>query len=127
MRAKLTFEHDLNASLQVGDSIWYAPTTQSGGYNITSTNSNNFALLGQVTSVSSQYRLAEIEVEIPGFDLPQDLGLVLDNTTYVMFSKNKKINLSDLKGYYAEINLVNNSTDKIELFAIGSSTAISSK
>jgi hypothetical protein len=127
MIAKLTFEHDLNASLQVGDNIWYAPTTQSGGYNTTSTNSNSFALLGQVISISSQYRLAEIEVEIPGFDLPQDLGLVLDNTTYVMFSKNKKINSSDLKGYYAEINLVNNSTEKIELFAIGSSTAISSK
>tara|TARA_R100001224_G_scaffold84468_1_gene53720 strand:+ start:960 stop:1343 length:384 start_codon:yes stop_codon:yes gene_type:complete len=127
MRAKLTFEHDLNASLQVGDSIWYAPTTQSGNYNVTSTNSNSFALLGQVTSVSSQYKLAEIEVEIPGFDLPQDLGLVLDNTTYIMFSKNKKINSSDLKGYYAEINLVNNSTEKIELFAIGSSIAISSK
>ena len=51
----------------------------------------------------------------------EDLGLVLDDTTYIMFSKSKKINSSDLKGYYAEINLVNNSTEKIELFAIGSS------
>tara|TARA_R100000742_G_C4279136_1_gene103010 strand:+ start:2052 stop:2435 length:384 start_codon:yes stop_codon:yes gene_type:complete len=127
MRAKLTFEHDLNTSLQVGDNIWYASTTQSGGYNITSTDSNNFALLGQVTSISSEYKKAEIEVEIPGFDLPQDLGLTLDETTYVMFSKNKKINSSSLKGYYAEVNLINNSTEKIELFAIGSSIAISSK
>ena len=59
MRAKLTFEHDLNTSLQVGDNIWYASTTQSGGYNITSTDSNNFALLGQVTSISSEYKKAE--------------------------------------------------------------------
>jgi len=44
-----------------------------------------------------------------------------------MFSKNKKINSSSLKGYYAEVNLINNSTEKIELFAIGSSIAISSK
>lgn len=126
MRAKLTFEYDLNTSLQVGDNIWYAPTVESGGHNVASTD-NNFALLGQVTSVSAQYQKSEIEVEIPGFDLPQDLGLVLDDTTYIMFSKSKKINSSDLKGYYAEINLVNNSTEKIELFAIGSSIAISSK
>tara|TARA_R100000541_G_scaffold12706_3_gene21179 strand:- start:353 stop:733 length:381 start_codon:yes stop_codon:yes gene_type:complete len=126
MRAKLTFEYDLNTSLQVGDSIWYAPTTQSGSHNVASTD-NNFALLGEVTSISNEYQRAEVEVEMPGFDLPADLGLVLDNTTYIMFSKSKKINSSDLKGYYAEINLVNNSTEKIELFAIGSSIAISSK
>jgi len=62
-----------------------------------------------------------------GFDLPQDLGYVLDQNTFIMFSKNNKVNSSSLKGYYAELEFVNNSNKKIELFAVSSEISESSK
>ena len=37
MKAKLTFDQDLNSSLQVGDIIWYDPTPEVGGYKTAST------------------------------------------------------------------------------------------
>ena len=43
------------------------------------------------------------------------------------FSKNKEVNNNSLLGYYAEVKLTNNSTDKIELFALGSEVTESSK
>ena len=44
-----------------------------------------------------------------------------------MFSKPNTFNTSSLKGYYAEIRLDNNSTKKVELFAVGSEITQSSK
>ena len=127
MKAKLTFEQELNKSLQIGDNVWYVNTTSSGSYDTASTNNNDFALLGKVISVSAPYQKAEIEVEMACFDLPQDLGYVLDQNTFIMFSKNNKVNSSSLKGYYAELEFVNNSNKKIELFAVSSEISESSK
>ena len=44
-----------------------------------------------------------------------------------MFAKNKEVNSSSLKGYYAEVKFVNNSNEKAELFSIGSGVSESSK
>jgi len=126
-KVKLTFEYDLNKSLQVGDTIWYVPTSNAGGHNSASTSSNNFAFLGNVISISHEYRKSIIEVDYNSFDFPQDLGLTLDEDTFIMFSKNKVVNSSTLKGYYAELQFVNDSSKKIELFAIGSEISQSSK
>tara|TARA_R110000772_G_scaffold163356_1_gene274543 strand:- start:220 stop:789 length:570 start_codon:yes stop_codon:yes gene_type:complete len=127
IKVKLTFDYDLNKSLQVGDTIWYVPTSSAGGHSSASTNNSNFALLGNVISVSHEYRKSVIEVDYSGFDLPQDLGLTLDKDTFIMFSKNKVVNSSALKGYYAELQFVNDSDQKIELFAVGSEISQSSK
>ena len=44
-----------------------------------------------------------------------------------MFSKDNKVNLSTLLGYYAEIEIVNNSKEEAELFSIASDVFVSSK
>ena len=44
-----------------------------------------------------------------------------------MFSKDNKANMSSLVGYYASVELRNNSLDKAELFNIGSVFTESSK
>ena len=44
-----------------------------------------------------------------------------------MFSKNDVANLGDVKGYFAEVKLENDSTEKIELFSVGSEVNESSK
>ncbi len=46
---------------------------------------------------------------------------------FISFVKDKRVNTSSLLGYYASINFVNNSTDKIELFSVGSEVVESSK
>jgi len=44
-----------------------------------------------------------------------------------MFSKSDEANKGDLLGYYAKLKMTNGSTDKIELFAVSSEIAQSSK
>ena len=44
-----------------------------------------------------------------------------------MFSKDPIVNNSSLLGYYAEVKLSNDSTEKAELFALGSEITQSSK
>tara|TARA_R100001591_G_scaffold87340_1_gene93482 strand:- start:230 stop:613 length:384 start_codon:yes stop_codon:yes gene_type:complete len=127
MKAKLTFEEDLNSSVQVGDNVWYVNTTNVGNYDTASVNNNDFVLLGTIVSISSPLRKPVLEVDIAGFDTPDDLGFVLDQTTFIMFSKNNQVNSSALKGYYAELNFVNNSNKKIELFAVSSEINQTSK
>ena len=46
---------------------------------------------------------------------------------FVFFEKNRSINTSSLLGYYADVKLENNSSNKIELFSIGSDVSESSK
>jgi hypothetical protein len=44
-----------------------------------------------------------------------------------MFSKDNKANLSDLPGYYAEVEMKNDATTAAEMFAVGSEMFASSK
>ena len=44
-----------------------------------------------------------------------------------MFSKSNNVNSASLKGYYADIKFTNESTEKAELFAVGSEINESSK
>jgi hypothetical protein len=37
MEITLTFEHPLNHSLQVGDTVWYTEVSPNGGYNVAPT------------------------------------------------------------------------------------------
>ena len=46
---------------------------------------------------------------------------------FISFAKNNKVNMSSLLGYYAGVNFVNNSTEKVELFSVGSEVSESSK
>ena len=128
MEITLTFDPQLvlNRSLHVGDTIWYVTPSSAGGYSIADT--NDVKKLGTVEFVSDQYRQAEIKVSFYHDPLdPNVIAPVIFNTDFVMFSKNNKANLSDLTGYFAETKFTNNSTEKIELFSIGSEIKESSK
>tara|TARA_R100001163_G_C5058478_1_gene195091 strand:- start:720 stop:1715 length:996 start_codon:yes stop_codon:yes gene_type:complete len=50
-----------------------------------------------------------------------------DPASFIMFSKDNKANMSSLVGYYASVELRNNSLDKAELFNVGSVFTESSK
>ena len=75
----------------------------------------------------------ELELELLRYIDVDDSNLVmpfsnlLDNGSFIMFSKSNSVNMSALKGYYAEVEFKNESSDKIELFSVGSEINESSK
>ena len=44
-----------------------------------------------------------------------------------MFAKDNTVNLASVLGYYAEIQFVNNSDKKSEMFSVGSTVQLNSK
>lgn len=46
---------------------------------------------------------------------------------YLFFAKNQDKDLGSIKGYFAEVEFVNDSTDEAELFSIGMEASVSSK
>ena len=105
---ELTF-NEINTSVQIGDTAWAIDT--SAGNSI-----DDIVKIGNITLVTS----STIEVD-------STLTLSSLDGYFAMFSKNNKANLGDLKGYYAEVKLVNESTEKSELFSLASEITQSSK
>jgi len=116
----LTFNENItiNTSLQVGDFIYFLSTNQEGGYDIAS--GNNIIKHGDVLGIDVEDNTIEINKWGPPFTDPTP-------GSYILFSKNQIANVSSLLGYYADVTFKNNSTDKIELFSIGSEITESSK
>jgi|TARA_R110001599_G_scaffold73593_4_gene203435 hypothetical protein len=117
---KITLKNNLqNVSLQVGDFAYFSTgfSTGSGGAN--GSHATAPELIGKITNIGLDY------IEI---DNVQNSNTLPDYpNTFLMFSKDTRVNKNSLIGYYAEIELENNSTDKIELFSLGSEVTQSSK
>jgi len=108
MAEKITFTRNIqNISLQVGDIAYYV-TPDTSGYN------SGFEIIGKISAIGKNFII-----------VPTDPGITADD--FIMFSKDKAVNNSSLLGYYAEVKLSNDSTDKVELFSIGSEVTQSSK
>jgi len=124
MEITLTFDKPFNKSLQVGDTVWYTKTQSSGGFNIAP--KEYVEKLGTVEFISHQYRAHVLKVSryLP---LGTVLTPLLTLNSFIMFSKNDIANLGDVKGYFAEAKLENDSIEKVELFAVSSEINESSK
>ena len=130
----LTFSGNINVSLQPGDVIYYSPVTTSGGSGINVVNNvSNIVTFGVCTAVYNEGSTTTVPI-VP----PHSIVVSYDNNAappisppatgdYIMFSKNKEVNSSGVKGYYAKVKLVNASKEDIELFSIGSQITESSK
>ena len=124
---QLTFTfaiESLNTSLQVGDIIYFVPTTSPPAiiptYDVGSlSNVQEYGVLIAITEIPG----------IVGFTLNVDTNFTSVPTTmgFFMFAKEKKVNTTSLLGYYADIQFVNNSKEKAELFSVGSEVTESSK
>ena len=99
-------------SLQIGDHAFYQEIDSSKPL----ASADNPVYIGPITEINSSFIKAESSVD------PNDI------TGFLMFSKDKRVNNSDLNGYYAEVTFKNNDTNNAsELFAISSETTFSSK
>ena len=70
-----------------------------------------FESVGGLISLENGLNLEEIDI----------------GSMFVLTTKDSRVNTSGVKGYYAEVKFVNNSSEKAELFAIGSQIQPSSK
>ncbi len=136
----LTFGGNINVSLQPGDIIYYSPTTTSGGSGINTINAvGTIVTFGVCTAVFNDGSTTSVPAVpkhsiVVSYDNNANPAIPLPTPAtpgvsgdYIMFSKNKEVNSSSIKGYYAEVKLVNASREKIELFSIGSDVSESSK
>jgi hypothetical protein len=120
LNAQLIF-NNMNVSAQVGDIIYYTPTAPQGGF--TQGALVNTVMLGPILSITPLPNgTTRIIVE---YD--DSISSLPANGDFVSFAKDKRVNTSSLLGYYADVKFVNDSTGKIELFAIGSEISESSK
>ena len=106
---EMTFSSPINSSLQIGDTIYKSVVT--GGVAASPLE------LGACTTLTSTVITCNI---------PTTLARPA-STDFIMFSKNNKANLASLNGYFAEVEMKNDSTSKIELYQVGSDISESSK
>ena len=103
--------NNLNNSLQVGDMIYNCLYNSSTGAVASPIE------LGTCTAVSG----TTLSCNIP-------TGTTRPTTSdFIMFSKDNAGNISALDGYYAEIEMKNDATTAVEIFAVGSEIFESSK
>ena len=147
MIAILHFPFEINESLQVGDTIYYVPYAVNT--NITSNSANLQGTPPQIAyNTSSPIEIGTVQ-EIGYGQNPtvqaastilssfgasianpvQWLSINITNTagSMIMFSKDNKVNISSLVGYYALARFENDSTDRAELFSVEAVVHRSSK
>ena len=115
----IAFNGNLNESLQVGDIAYYSPLSTVANSGFSTVTTGNIIKLGKIMSIDKSTGEISIMVDVDAITVPS-LG------DYVMFEKDKRVNSSSLIGYYANVNFVNYSTKKVELFSIGSDFSESS-
>ena len=117
---------NLNASLQVGDMIYV--TTTTGNLLGQSTNqssvdideSNQVGILRRIEQDDNVPTTYTLHVDDFGYSATVTQG------EFLMFSKYNQSD-GDIKGYYMEVKLVNNSRKKAKLFSLSSEVTESSK
>ena len=110
MNLKITFNNDINTSVQIGDTIYYA-VIENG-------------IMGE-PSPRSGMKLYDITSN--ALYVTTSAGTVIPPNSFILFSKKNEINESSVKGYYADVTLENHSRKRAELFAVSSEIAPSSK
>lgn len=115
----LGFDNPANVSLQVGGNAG----ARDSAFMKSSDGSIHY--IGDVTALSADRKTVTVTI-VPS-DNPQIPADGSPSSDYVFFVKKADVCNAKLTGYYAEVQMKNDSTEKAELFAVGSEIAISSK
>jgi hypothetical protein len=99
----LNIDFNNNTSLQVGDVVYYDGT-------------GTIKKIGPVTSITPTTIVCDITGDTS----------TLANDSFIFFGKDNEINTSSIIGYFAEVQMKNESTHEAELFAVSSEVFISS-
>lgn len=111
---------NINDSLSIGDSVYYSSYSDIGGFSVTPSGFNHVTFIGTVYSINKSLNFIHVYGTL-NVDPPT-------STDYLFFTKDNSVNLSNVKGYYAEVKMVNDKSDaESELFQITLDADISSK
>ena len=113
-------------SLQIGDTAYYSNITSTAGFNT----SSGFTKIGLVKGINNTTTLNDVYNGTPTTTLTCEIDeatVVPTTSDFIFFSKDDKVNLTSLLGYFASTKFVNTSTAKAELFSVGCEIAESSK
>tara|TARA_R110000824_G_scaffold366672_1_gene555353 strand:+ start:132 stop:500 length:369 start_codon:yes stop_codon:yes gene_type:complete len=117
----LTFPNPINVSVQVGDIAYYLNDTRNLGLHIHS-DQEDIVQIGKIESINRN-----LNTMLCNWDPNPTWALFPTSDKFIMFSKDNKVNLSSILGYYAEVKFTNNSPDEAELFSVGTEIFGSSK
>ena len=112
-------------SLQIGDTAYYSNVTNTAGFNT----SSSFTKIGLVKGINNATSLDDgtetttLTCEISSSTAPPQSG----SKSFMFFTKDNKVNLSSLLGYYASVKFKNNSANPAELYSVSSEISESSK
>jgi len=114
-----------NISLQLGDLAYFITPSSVGGFQ-TSINGTNGGydipvFLGTIESITGN------TISIDDSQQNSFVTITPSQGDFLMFAKDTSVNISGLVGYYAEVQMRNNSTEKAEMFSVGSEISPSSK
>lgn len=102
-----TFNFKPNISLQVGDVLYYAPTTSTGSFSTSSQES--VVRVGKITALSFTAGGSSFTVDA---EVDNSFGIDTSNLPYFFFGKENTVNTGSLIGYFSRVKFTNNSTEK---------------
>ena len=105
-----------NDSLQIGDLAYFVTPSPLGGFEQATVPP---MLIGPVEEITPTSITVDETVGNP--------NPMVGPNDFIMFAKDSEINISGLVGYYAEVEIKNNSVDRAEMFSIASGITPSSK
>jgi hypothetical protein len=109
----LTFDFQINDSVQIGDTAYYTPQSAVGP----NSTGGEIVVIGEITAISENSITCNIASNTVR---PTSLD-------FILFSKDNAVNMASPLGYYALVNLKNNDTSSAEIFSVGSEVFESSK
>ena len=132
---QLFFDQSLNVSIQVGDTAYYVRTQDSSVTTVPGVasttfkiNSNNIQEVGEVWNVYETSIVCRFLCNYNAGGSSPDCDIHIPNIgDFIMFSKDNAANMSSILGYYAEVEMVNDSNYKAKLFAVSTDISESSK
>ena len=110
---EIEFATYVNISLQIGDVIYFQTPNTVG--NFTSINTSTIQEFGTVSAIADYTVTVDTVANAPS------------QGDYILFTKDRLVNTSSLRGYFADAKFENDSKEYAELFAVSSEITESSK
>tara|TARA_R100000908_G_C3618061_1_gene64905 strand:- start:54 stop:413 length:360 start_codon:yes stop_codon:yes gene_type:complete len=114
----LTFPSPINISCKVGDVAYYVNTATIVGFTV----SNDPWLIGTINSIITTGNNTILNVNLEG-----EFASGVTSSDFILFSKNNLVEISSIKGYYAQAQFRNDSTTAAEFFETACEIEESSK
>tara|TARA_R100001377_G_C3194165_1_gene111868 strand:- start:2555 stop:2926 length:372 start_codon:yes stop_codon:yes gene_type:complete len=108
----LTFSNDINTSAQVGDTAYYCSPDTVAGFSISTSVTNNDKLfeIGLISIIDNSANTITCTTNGSGSAKPVE-------DSFILFSKDNRVNMASPLGYYAQVKFKNDSTVKGEMFS----------